>query len=57
MLKEFLSHSKQYNEGDLVETAVALGKAYQMSLTDHGGKLDRFDYKLFESPMFDHFIE
>lgn len=36
---------------------MSLGKAYQMSLLDNGGKLDRFDYKLIESPMFDHFIE
>lgn len=40
-----------------MHTAVYLGKAYQMSLIDHGGHLDRFDYKLLKSPMFDHFIE
>ena len=34
-----------------------MGKAFQISLNDHGGHLDRFDYKLIESPIFDHFIE
>jgi hypothetical protein len=24
---------------------------------DYGGTYDRFDYKLYESPMWDHFIE
>lgn len=40
-----------------MHTVVYLGKAYQMSLIDHGGHLDRFDHKLIKSPMFDHFIE
>lgn len=34
-----------------------LAKAYQLSLTDHGGSLDRFGHKLLHSPMFDHFVE
>jgi hypothetical protein len=57
ILQEFVDHGKRYKEEDLVETAAYLGKAYQMSLLDNGGVLDRFDYKLYESPMWDNFME
>lgn len=46
ILKQFLTHSKSYNEEAIVQTTVSLGKIYQMALTDHAGHLDRFGYKL-----------
>ena len=56
ILKEFLDHTKKYDEEDLVEATQFVGKAFQMGIIDHGGHLDRSGYKLIESPVFDHFI-
>lgn len=52
MLNEFIEHSKKYDESDLVQTTQYMARAFQISLNDHGGHLDRFGYHLRESPMF-----
>ena len=57
LLNEFIQHSKSYDENDLVQTTLYMANAFQISLHDHGGHLDRFNHKLLESPIFDHFIE